>query len=92
MFIFDDDHYTAGSRQLKLFSVQANTLFILSPTMTIEPERNSPAWWDERYRSGATGWDHGEVAPRYWLMPPSIQVQGAGLSTSVVVQALTVGN
>ncbi len=31
--------------------------------MITEPDRHSPAWWDERYRAGATGWDHGIVAP-----------------------------
>ena len=31
--------------------------------MNTDPERNAPAWWDERYLSGATGWDHGVVAP-----------------------------
>jgi len=31
--------------------------------MILEPEHHSPAWWDERYRTGATGWDHGSVAP-----------------------------
>ncbi len=31
--------------------------------MTSEPEHHSPAWWDERYRTGTTGWDHGTVAP-----------------------------
>ena len=31
--------------------------------MTSEPDRHSPAWWDQRYRTGATGWDHGIVAP-----------------------------
>ena len=44
--------------------------------MTIEPERNSPAWWDERYRSGATGWDHGEVAPE--VLAYAAEHPGAG--------------
>jgi len=31
--------------------------------MTDQHQLSSPAWWDARYREGATGWDHGIVVP-----------------------------
>jgi len=44
--------------------------------MTIEPERHSPAWWDQRYRTGATGWDQGDVAPE--VLAYAAEHPGAG--------------